>query len=166
MTILASLLSGLLGVFAAIWYQTKAVKTAEKMRIFKRLMADRFIPGASYEKTRALNSIGVVFYEDKKVLAAWKGLYSCYGRKDIGSDECNDKMIKLLEAMAICLGYNLDLTTIKESYLPLGISEYWEKEEEYRSLQLELMRKSASAMVVPMQSSRPPDGDASSGESP
>lgn len=161
LTVFCSFASATIAAYMTNWFQKKAVKTEERKRIFHRLMADRFIPRASYEKTRALNSIEVVFDKDKKVLGAWKELYACYASEGADCDATNDKMIKLLEAMAICLDYdNLDWTIIKKSYLPSGISNYMANEEEYRFLQLAIMRTAHSAMAEFFSGNRPPDGEA------
>jgi hypothetical protein len=54
----------------------------------------------------------------------------------------HDKMAKLLEAMAKHLGYkNLDWTTIKTSYLPKEISDYWFDNDEYKKLQIENLKQ-------------------------
>jgi len=116
-------------------------KKAEQMVIFKTLMSTRFIYGASYEKTRALNLLNVVFYNVKSVVAAWERLFKSYAEDNPNTSEIEDNTILLLEAMAKHLNYkNLNWDTIKKSYLPVGISNDMQNQAEYQKLQLDFLR--------------------------
>lgn len=148
--IITSLLSGLIGVIVTLAVQKRTAKKAEQMTIFKTLMSTRFIYGASYEKTRALNLIDVVFYNAKNVVEAWEKLYKSYAKKELNSSEIEDNTILLLEAMARHLNYkHLNWDTIKKSYLPIGISNDMQNQAEYQNLQLELLRNLAKAGGFP-----------------
>jgi len=141
--IIASLLSGLLGVIVTLLVQRHMAKKAEQLALFKTLMCIRFVYGASYEKTRALNLIDVVFYNATGVLSAWGNLYDSYCKKepDATAEEIEDNTLALLEAMAKHLDYkNLDWKKIKKSYLPVGISNDMKNQAEQQQLQLDFLR--------------------------
>ena len=149
--IVASLLSGLVGVGVTLWVQRRAAKKAEQMLIFKTLMSTRFIYGASYEKTRALNLLDVVFYNVKSVVGAWEKLYKSYAEDNPSTSEIEDNTILLLEAMAKHLNYkDLNWDTIKKSYLPIGISNDMQNQAEYEKLQLDLMRGLSGSGILQM----------------
>jgi len=149
LVIIASLLSGLIGVIVTLMIQKKMAKKAEQMWLFKTLMSNRFIYGASYEKTRALNIIDVVFYNVKSVISAWETLYDSYSKKDTAASEIEDNTILLLEAMAKHLNYkHLNWNTIKKSYLPVGIINDMQNQTEQQQLQLDFTRELVNSGIL------------------
>ncbi len=148
-TIFSGLLSGLLVFMLQIWLNRRKTKRDDKMEIFKTLMQMRYM-NVSHEKTKALNSIEIVFYKCKPVIKAWQELYEAYAVSFNDKDEVqqiilrnniDDKEIALLEEMANNLGYKkIKWHTIKKSYTPSAISRDILNDSEYRENQRELMR--------------------------
>lgn len=113
-------------VVVAQWLQNRFEKRRDKMQIFRTLMTSRI--GWSIEKSYALNTIDIVFADDKNVRTAWKDYYD---KLDVDNpDEHQLKKIqqaenKLLETMAVSLGYKDKITweTIQNPYIPKGMLE-------------------------------------------
>lgn len=153
LVIITSLLSGLIGVIVTLAVQKRTAKRAEKMWLFKTLMSLRFI-GVSYEKTKALNLIEVVFYNASDVITAWRNLYDSYAKQEPNYSEIQDNTLLLLTAMAKHLNYkNLDWTIIKKSYLPIGISSDMQNEAEFKENLNEILRimKNSGPLIQNMQ---------------
>ena len=116
-------------------------KHAEKMEIFKTLMSERFVP-VSFSKTKALNSIQIVFYNCTNVVEAWHNYhdYLCKPQEQIDTEKARDYEVSLLEAMAKDVGYDeIDWTKIKRYYSPQGISNDVVNNENFKKQQLELI---------------------------
>lgn len=124
LTIIALIIIPVFAVIVAQWLQNRSEKRRDKMQIFRTLMTSRI--GWSMEKSYALNTIDIVFADDKNVRAAWKDYYD---KLDVDNpDEHQQKKIqqaenKLLETMAISLGYKDKITweTIQNPYIPKGM---------------------------------------------
>lgn len=120
--------------------QNRANKRKDKMEIFKSLMIAR--NGWSPESVRALNIIDIVFADDKNVRARWKEYFDkvCVenpSETDLNKiKKCQDK---LLEAMAVSLGYKDKVTweTIQNPYVPRGMIEAEQMQREFQNGQLE-----------------------------
>ena len=93
--------------------------------IFRTLMATR-ATRLSAEHVQALNGIELTFYgggkKEKKVLEAWKAYHDHLNTKYEGTAANEwtirqiDLFIALLFEMAVCLGYEFDRTSIKNSW--------------------------------------------------
>lgn len=123
--VIALIVVPILAVIIGQWLQNKAEKRKDKMYIFKTLMTSR-VYGWTLESVNCLNIIDIVFSDDKNVRNAWKDLYDKYCVQN--PDEAQLKKIetaqyKLLEAMAISLGYKNKVTweTIQNPYIPKGM---------------------------------------------
>jgi len=124
LTLLALIIIPIFAVVVAQWLQNRSEKRKDKMQIFRTLMTSRI--GWSMEKSYALNTIDIVFANDKAVRAEWKDLYDKYCV--VNPDEQQQKKIqqaeyKLLETMAVSLGYKDKITweTIQNPYMPQGM---------------------------------------------
>ena len=126
LTLLALIIIPIFAVVIAQWLQSCSEKRKDKMQVFRTLMTSRI--GWSLEKSYALNTIDIVFADDKNVRDAWKDLYDKYCVDN--PDEQHLKKIqqaeyKLLETMAVSLGYKNKITweTIQNPYIPKGMLE-------------------------------------------
>ena len=141
--VLAVLISPVVAVWIGSYLQTKAEKRKDKIVLFKALMTER-IYGWSYGSVNALNIIDIVFDDDVKVRTAWKNLYEKYA-VDSGTDdtykEIQELQHKLLEAMAISLGYKEKIIwdSIRKPYLPKGLVEMQEKQKQLQQCQFEVV---------------------------
>lgn len=123
--LIALIIIPILAVVIGQHLQNKAEKREDKMHIFKTLMTSRAY-GWTQESVYCLNIIDIVFVDDNEVRNAWKNLYDKYCVQN--PDEVQLKKIetaqyKLLEAMAISLGYKNKVTweTIQNPYIPKGM---------------------------------------------
>lgn len=105
--------------------QDRSQKHKDKLDIFKVLMMNRSM-GWSYESTRALNIIDVVFADDKDVRTKWGEYYTLLCIQNPNEMQKKQKQTaqdKLLEAMAESLGYKDQVTwdKIQNPYIPQGV---------------------------------------------
>ena len=118
---IASMLVSILIFAAGQWLQRRAARKKEKRELFKLLMMYR--GGMNDQCVQALNSIDVVFADDRRVLAAWREF-----RENAPADDTEEIRLrrsrrawdKLLEAMAVSLGCGKQITwdTIQNPYIP------------------------------------------------
>lgn len=135
--LVAIIIVPILAVVIGQYLQTKAKKREDKLQIFKLLMTTR-IYGWTIESVQALNVIDIVFADDEKVRAAWKTLHECYCVKDpspVQLSKIDTAKLKLLETMAISLGYKEQVTwdTIQNPYLPDGMVLQHQAQAQYQS---------------------------------
>ena len=133
LTLAALIIIPIVAVVIAQWLQNRSEKRKDKMQIFKTLMTSR-IYGWTPDSVNALNIIDIVYSDDKKVRAAWKDLNDKY--RVTNPDQQHLKKIenaqyKLLEAMAISLGYKDKITweTIQNPYMPVGMAQQIEDQK-------------------------------------
>jgi hypothetical protein len=91
---------------------------------------------------RAVNSIDVVFHDIGSVRVAWKNLNDVYHTETPDYKKIQNNHTKLLEVMASELGYKDQITweTITSSYSPNWLNNGRDQEQEYKELQMELMK--------------------------
>ena len=133
LTLAALIIIPIVAVVIAQWLQNRSEKRKDKMQIFKTLMTSR-IYGWTPDSVNALNVIDIVYSDDKKVREAWKDLNDKY--RVTNPDQQHLKKIenaqyKLLEAMAISLGYKDKITweTIQNPYMPVGMAQQIEAQK-------------------------------------
>lgn len=133
LTLAALIIIPIVAVVIAQWLQNRSEKRKDKMQIFKTLMTSR-IYGWTPDSVNALNIIDIVYSDDNKVRAAWKDLNDKY--RVTNPDQQHLKKIenaqyKLLEAMAISLGYKDKITweTIQNPYMPVGMAQQIEAQK-------------------------------------
>lgn len=151
-----SLVTTIVTYFITKWFDNrqegKNEKRKEKMVIFKALMAKRGFY-FDYNKVEALNSIAIIFADSNDVVEAWNIYNEALNISDALPEaeqeskyrEAEDKFIRLLELMAIDLGYKDSViwTDIKNSYMPR-----WIAKEAYARLALnEIMISSRDARL-------------------
>lgn len=124
-SILAVLTSPLIAVCVTIWVEKRGQKRKDKMDLFKVMMTQR---GTTTTElwVNALNSMPIVFSEDKEVLSAlnvFLDTTKVNKPEDMDIEIYENKKIKLLEVMANSLGYsNINWEQIKSPYQPSWIN--------------------------------------------
>lgn len=137
LVIITALISGLLATLITIWWQKQAAKRNSKMKIFETLMSYRYMITAK-ESVHALNSIDVVFYDDKDVRRAYSDFLNETDKKSEMNPNIADKHLKLLEEMAKALNLkNIHWDDIKHSYYPNGLREKIQEEDLLRKFQIQ-----------------------------
>lgn len=105
---------------AGVKYQDRKAKKQAQLELFLTLMANRQKNPISREWVDALNSIDVVFQDDKKVRAAWRDYLDSLDQKSPHFDNSNSYKLDLLSEMAESLGYKqLKQTEIDRFYSPI-----------------------------------------------
>lgn len=124
LNLIAVLLIPVVAVIVGQYLQEKAQKRNDKMQIFQCLMTRRITGWAALEAVNAINSIDIVFTDNKEIrnqLSVWKS--KC--RRDIPSEDRYREQCKLLEMMANDLGYKNKITwdIIQNPYYPEGLDQ-------------------------------------------
>ncbi len=128
-SIVAVIIAPIIAVWVGQWLQDRASKRKDKMDVFKAVMTYRY--GWSQEGVLALNSIPIVFANDKTVREKWKEYYKmlCIQAPDqMELKQRADALYKLLESMAETLGYNKTIAwdDIQNPYIPVGMASSFE----------------------------------------
>lgn len=154
----------------AVWVgqllQNRAAKRADKMAVFQCLMTNRATGWATQDTVNALNSIDIVFSDDKEVRKRWAELLSKY-KPSFTTQEKYLAQCKLLGSMAKALGYEKKITweTIQTPYLPEALLQRMDNAAKYESGQLamadlvmNMMGNSAAAgNTMPQQGAKQED---------
>lgn len=127
----------IIAVWVGQFLQNRAAKRKDKMVIFQCLMTNRATGWANQDTVNALNSIDIVFCDDKEVRKRWAELLSKY-KPSFTTQEKYLAQCKLLEAMAKALGYGKKITweTIQTPYLPEALLQRMDNAAKYESGQL------------------------------
>lgn len=139
--IIAIIVSPIIAVIVGQLLQAKSKRRADKLDIFKTLMVNRGL-GWSIESVRALNIIEVVFSDDKEVLEQWKIYYDklyVQNPNDAELAKIKKEGDKLIEVMAKSLGYKITWETIQNPYIPKGMADNMNQQQQYMSSQLAVM---------------------------
>ena len=124
LNLIAVLLIPVVAVIVGQYLQERVQKRKDKMQIFQCLMTRRITGWAALEAVNAINSIDIIFTDNKEIrnqLGVWKS--KC--RKDIPSEEQYREQCKLLELMANDLGYKDKITwdIIQNPYYPEELNQ-------------------------------------------
>lgn len=147
-----ALISGLMATIITIWWQRKSEIRRKKIKVFETLMSYRYMISAQ-ESVTALNSIDVVFYNDKDVRKAYADFLNETGKRPEFNPNINDKHLKLLEVMSTALGLkDIHWDQIKQCYYPVGLADKAREESLLRKMQIqsaseELSRKNEQQNV-------------------
>lgn len=143
LNIIAIIIIPIVAVIVGQWLQERAEKRKDKMQAFKILMTSRIYGWWTPEPVNVLNTIDIVFADDKCVRKAWKLLYDIYARTDSTQQnleqqrakEIQNAQYKLLDAIAKSLGYKDKITweTIQSPYYPEGLSKQIENDTYMRN---------------------------------
>ncbi|MBR0040821.1 MAG: hypothetical protein IJP64_05525 [Oscillospiraceae bacterium] len=139
---------------AAVWIgqmlQDRAEKRRDKVAVFKAVMTYRY--GWSQEAVLALNSIPIVFAEDKTVRDRWKEYYKqlCVQNPDqMQIKQRTEALYKLIESMAATLGYKETISweDIQNPYIPYGMATAFDNNMTINSTMAEILPQMLMSMV-------------------
>lgn len=139
--VIAIIISPVIAVIVGQILQNNRKKRVDKLEIFKSLMISRGL-GWSVESVRALNIIEVVFCDDKRVLNQWKIYYDKLCVENPNETELSKIKTegdKLLEVIAKSLGYNITWETIQKPYIPKGLKDNMNQQQQYMDNQTSVM---------------------------
>lgn len=137
LNIAALIIIPIAAVLIGQYLQTRAEKRKDKMAIFQCLMTHRAIGWSSPETVNALNSIDIVFVNDKNVRTCWASLLSKY-HPEYSVQEKSIAQCKLLEAMAVRNKITWD--TIQNPYYPQGLDNLMKNSEIFQQGQLAIAK--------------------------
>lgn len=116
---LALFFGPLLGVMFTFWFQSRKDKIEAKRKVFLSLMSSRKSLIVSYETAKALNSIDVVFADNKEIKNLWHKYYTLLSQT--AGEERVHAWLELLEAMSKDLHYpSLSQVDLDKFYIPQG----------------------------------------------
>lgn len=127
------------------WQKSKA-KDEAKRSLFFALMANRKTTPPNKEWVDALNTIDVVFQDNKKVRKAWREYYDSLDERSQYNSDSNSFKLDLLSEMANALGYNdLKQTEIDRFYSPKYFSNVQNSQNALTSEILRVLSHSKSS---------------------
>lgn len=119
LTLIAIFLSPIVAVGITLWYNHRKDKRQQKMNLFLTLLATRKTFPIPPKFVDGLNTIDVVFHNDKKVISAWKELFAAYYTEPFQAQVADRKLLDLLDEMAKSLDYkNIKQTDFDAFYKP------------------------------------------------
>ena len=102
-------------------YQDRKQKKDAMLKLFLTLMANRNMTHTK-EWASALNTIDVVFYEDRKVRESWRSYFNALDKNSQHYNHRNSYLLDLLSNISYSVGYgNLRQTDIDWTFLPQAI---------------------------------------------
>lgn len=124
LNLIAVLLIPVVAVIVGQYLQERAQKRKDKMQIFQCLMTRRITGWAALEAVNAINSIDIVFTDNKEIRNQL-GIWHSKCKKDVAREEQYREQCKLLELMANDLGYKDKITwdVIQNPYYPEGLDQ-------------------------------------------
>lgn len=132
--------------YIGVKYQDRKAKKAAQLNLFLTLMANRKKNPISEEWVDALNTIDVVFQENKKVRVAWKEYLDSLNQKSAHFDSQNSYKLDLLSEMAESLGYKqLKQTEIDRFYSPVYFGSQLTRQDILINEQLRVLMRSKSS---------------------
>ena len=118
-SIIAILASPVMAVLITLFIESRRQKRRDKMELFKTLMTQRgFL--TSYVWVNAINSVPIVFADEKKVIEALDNFMRVVQTQPFNNEEFENKKVKLLENISISLGYSksIDWEQLRGAYIP------------------------------------------------
>ena len=129
--IIAVILGPIMAVVVGQKLATASEKRKEKMFILKTLLTCR-TNKMNYNYVDAINSIDVIFVENKAVRYTCRKLIKIYLENKAGTDEEKKCLIELIEEITKDLGYNDKITwndIYEESYYPVWIHSQYQNNQ-------------------------------------
>ena len=116
--------------YIGIKYQDRKSKKQAQLNLFLTLMANRQKNPISEAWVDALNSIDVVFQNNRKVRQAWRDYLDSLNQKSAHFENQNSYKLDLLSEMAESLGYKqLKQTEIDRFYSPVYFGSQQSRQE-------------------------------------
>jgi hypothetical protein len=166
LTIVAIIAGPLLAFAVQNWRDNRRERRNRKLEIFRKLVMTLKVPLAP-SHVDAINSIHVEFYDDKKVLDAWR-LYASHlnHRNPPGHDIAHwaerkfDLLVELVYLIGQSLGYNeIDKAALRDNtYVPQGYADVEAEWHQIRKAWLDVLngqRPLPMTMVGPVQVEEP-----------
>lgn len=112
MTIISSLISGLVGVGVSTWYFYKLERHKLKLDLARRLLGNRFnVSGDAF--SCAMNEVIAVFADSEDVLSKMARLYDAL--QTHGKPNADGALIDFLKS--VCMASGLTQATLNDTYL-------------------------------------------------
>jgi hypothetical protein len=148
-------------VFISIWYQNRQIRQKAKMDLFLKLMAHRRLSPITQQWVDSLNTIDVVFQNDKKVQLSWRAYYESLHETDPKNQNNETYLIEMLSEIAKSLGYNhLTPSRISDFYTPVQFGNTLKAQNEVQEEFLRVLKNSTNLGI------KIPQGDVGGSESP
>ena len=139
LTIFAIVIGPLLGVWLAEYLAKHKSQTERKHAIFRALWASR-IGGMSHASTEALNLIPYEFQKNATVINTWRAYLATVNQRSINPEEnarlssliapaYNELLFSIVEVLKIDIQQR---DVLQGTYLPQGIADKHEQEEQMR----------------------------------
>jgi len=142
-TAIAIFLGPFLGVLFTFWFQARQEKKKQKYNLLLTLLGERKTLLISSQKAAALNTIDIIFQDNKSIVALWHKYYSELHVQP--SQEREHAWLNLLSAMAEEVGYaNLKQTDLDKFYIPQGHADSIELQNETQKELLRVLKNSQS----------------------
>ncbi len=153
--IIAIIIIPIIAVIIGYCLQNRSEKRKDKMRIFSHLMSIRAFNYIDQYSVNIINSVPIVFYNDKEVIEKYNIYLKSLNIKpeDVPQKqkEIDDNKTNLLVAMAKALGYkNINWELIQNPYVPQGLINEKNNENLFKQWQLDIAKKFSQ---VPYQNS-------------
>jgi len=146
---LALFFGPLLGVIFTFWFQSRKEKIEAKRNLFLTLMADRKGLTVSYKQSEALNTIDVVFYDNKKIKDLWHKYYVLLAQPP--GEERVHTWLELLEEMSKDLHYpKLTQIDLDKFYVPKGHVDELKMKLQTEIHLLRVLKNTESFLVDPL----------------
>jgi hypothetical protein len=143
---LAIFLGPVTAVCITLWAQSRKDKKAAKRHLFLTLMGERKRVPLPPHVLAVLNTIDVVFYNNRQVVDLWHKYYMLLGQPP--AQEREHTWLELLAAMAVDLRYPaLKQTDIDKFYVPQGYIDQIELQGKIQNEFLRVLQNTASLVV-------------------
>lgn len=125
--------------------QNRSEKRKDKLKVFTHLMSYRYFGYVDQVSVNILNSVPIVFHDDKNVVKKYYNYIQSLNIKpedvELKGNEINNNKTKMLEEMAKALKYkNINWEIIQNPYLPEGLINQIRQENIYKQGQLEIAK--------------------------
>lgn len=145
----AIFLGPLAGVLFTLWFQSRKDKVEAKRKLFLTLISERKSLIISQQMAQSLNTIDVVFSDNKTVKALWHKYYALLSQAP--GQERDHTWIELLGAMSNDLRYSqLSQTDIDKFYIPQGHADDLEFQKKISQQWSRVLENTERLLVVPI----------------
>jgi len=145
---LAIVLGPVTAVCVTLWFQSRKEKLAAKRQLFLSLMAERKNLTISPQVAQALNTIDVVFSDNREIVGIWHKYYALLAQQP--SQERDHTWLELLSAMAKDLRYpGLSQTDLDKFYLPQSHVDQLEFQKKAGEQWLRVLENTKRFLVEP-----------------
>jgi len=145
---LAIVLGPVTAVCVTLWFQSRKEKRTAKRQLFLSLMAERKSMAISPQVAQAMNTIDVVFSENRRIVDIWHKYYALLSQQP--SEERVHTWLELLSEMAKDLDYSsLSQTDLDKFYMPQGHVDQLEFQRQAGEHWLRVLQNTERFLVEP-----------------